>query len=492
MIDLQWPILQVIIPLFGAILTALCQPIIYARFITVVTALLSLITSTYGLMTMESVRRYYLGNWKAPIGIEYKLDYLNQPVMVYISCLLLFTLLCCRRSIITQLESYITSSRQHIIYTMILLVHTGLSGMVATGDLFNLYVFLEISSLASYALISQGENRQAAKGALDYLILGTIGASLILIGIGALFSATGTLNIDDMHARLGGLYHSRMVILGLCFFITGCMLKIALFPLHFWMVRAYRVASPAVLVFIAGLSSVVGFYVLLRFIYFVVDYRVLYNDFNFATIIRILGLIAVVINSYLAWKAQGIRELIVYSIAAQIGYICLMLIVPQPAMLGVLASCLLADSLLKIGLFSTTISSLRGSEIDKAGSLPCAPLPAMTRSNKQRLFLFLLFFNLLSSAGMPLTIGFVNKINIISLLFSAKEYTAIIVIIAASVLALEYNYRLFRMIYSSKIFISRSDIIAISVSTIASLALLILNSQFTSFVSRFFAEVIGV
>jgi multicomponent Na+:H+ antiporter subunit D len=471
MINSDWPILQVIIPLFGSIATALCPRITYARTIAIITALSSLAVSAYGLVTLEGSRRYMLGNWQAPIGIEYRLDAINQPIMVYIFAILLFTLTICRKAIISEIEEYISPSRRHIIYTMILLVATGLSGMVATNDLFNLYVFLEISSLASYSLISQGSDNRAVKGALDYLILGTVGASFILMGVGMLYSHTGTLNIDDIHARLEHLYGSRVVILGLGFFITGCLLKIALFPLHFWMIRAYNFAASSLLIYLSGLSSIVGFYVLVRFIYFVADYRVLYDQLHFGAIIQCLSLVAIVVSSYLALKSDKIRSLIVYSIAAQVGYICLMLINPSPTAIGILASCLLADSLLKIALFAA-ISDRH-----------CA------RGEATRFTKLLLLFNIISSAGMPLTIGFVNKINILSLLFSDKEYLALFVVIASSILALEYHYKLWRLIKATEI--NNHGIIALSVTSFASLMLLIMNSKFIQFVSTFFVGVMN-
>jgi multicomponent Na+:H+ antiporter subunit D len=471
MINNDWPILQVIIPLFGAIATALCFQITYARIIAIITAISSLIVSLYGMITLDGTRRYMLGNWQAPIGIEYRLDHMSQPAIVYIFVILLFILTICRKSIISEIEEYISPSRRHIIYTMILLVATGLSGMVATNDLFNLYVFLEIASLASYALISQCSDNRAARGALDYLILGTVGASLILIGIGMLYSHTGTLNIDDIHERLEHLYGSRIVILGFAFFITGCLLKIALFPLHFWMIRAYEFATSALLIYLASLSSIVGFYVLVRFIYFVADYRVLYDQLHFGAIIQCLSLVAIVVSSYLALKSDKIRSLIVYSIAAQVGYICLMLINPNPVAIGILASCLLADSLLKIGLFAAI--SDRHCERGQA-----------TQFTK-----LLLLFNIISSAGLPFTIGFVNKINILSLLFRDKEYLALFVVIASSILALEYHYKLWRLVKTNAI--NYSGIVALSITSFASLMLLIMNSEFTRFVVTFFTGVMN-
>ncbi len=480
MIELNWPALQVIIPLFGAIFCTICSSIRWTRVIAIVSAAISFLLSLSALLNLSAPRFYAMGDWKAPIGIEYKLDNFSQPIIVYIFGALLFTLIFCRKSIIDELEKFTT--RPNIIYVMILLIATGFAGMVATNDLFNLYVFLEISSLASYALISQGGDNRAVKGALDYLILGTVGASLILIGIGILYSACGTLNMDDINIRLEGLYSSRMVILGLGFFIVGALLKVALFPLHLWMIRAYTYAATPALVYISGLSPVIWFYVLLRFIYFVVDYEVVYESIYFAGFMRCFAVSAIISSSYLALRADSARSIIVYSAAAQIGYTCLMLISPSPEAIGVLASCVLADSILKIGLFA----SLSGA-LDPEPQESCEMLNPVQHDYLRYLTSFFLIFSIMSSVGIPITIGFINKINILSILINSQEYAVLVIVIISSILAFEYHYRFYQMVLRIQI----NNSIVLVISSLASFALLIMNEEFTLFISGVFAGVMN-
>ena len=115
---------------------------------------------------------------------------------------------------------------------------------VQTGDVFNLFVFLEISSLSSYALISMGQRRRALTAAYQYLIMGTIGATFLLIGIGLIYAETGTLNMLDLQPRLADRrFEHRTVHTGFAFIVVGIALKLALFPLHLWLPNAYTVRA---------------------------------------------------------------------------------------------------------------------------------------------------------------------------------------------------------------------------------------------------------
>ncbi len=149
---------------------------------------------------------------------------------------------------------------------MFALCLAGLVGIAITGDAFNLFVFLEISSLASYVLIALGRDRRALVAAYQYLIIGTIGATFIAVGIGLLYLNTGTLNLADMGMRLQQMSSHRPVLAALAFLTVGISLKLALFPLHQWLPNAYAFAPSAVSAFLAATATKVSvLYVLLRF-----------------------------------------------------------------------------------------------------------------------------------------------------------------------------------------------------------------------------------
>src|SRR3970282_338557 len=178
---------------------------------------------------------YHLGSCPPPWGIEYRVDALSAFVLVLVSGIGVVTALYAWRSIAAELPR----DQLYLFYALYCLCLSGLLGMTATGDAFNLFVFMEIASLSSYVLIALGRDRRALLAAYQYLILGTIGATFYVIGVGLLYLMTGTLNIADMAERLAPVDHARPVLAGLAFVTVGVSLKLALFPLHFWLPNAY-------------------------------------------------------------------------------------------------------------------------------------------------------------------------------------------------------------------------------------------------------------
>jgi multicomponent Na+:H+ antiporter subunit D len=172
--------------------------------------------------------QYFFGGWAPPWGIEYRIDALNAFVLVIVGGIGAAVLLFAGPSV----EKEIREGHQHLFYALVLLLLAGLFGIVITGDAFNVFVFLEIASLASYALIAMGKDRRALTAAFQYLILGTVGATFFLIGIGLLYAMTGTLNMADMGERIHGIHDSRTVLTAFAFITVGIALKAAVFPMH--------------------------------------------------------------------------------------------------------------------------------------------------------------------------------------------------------------------------------------------------------------------
>lgn len=265
------PALQVLVPFMGALFLILA-PHRLAYYIAVVAGLIGVAFSGFLLSSDFTEISYAFGDWPPPFGIEYRLDRMNEPIIFYINAVLSFLLLFNRALIETSILSYAPAKREKLFYAILLFAHAGFVGILSTNDIFNLYVFIEISSLSAYALMSCGSNPKAPVGAFDYLILGTIGATLILIGIGFLLATTGSLNMTDIKNLLAGNYHLKTVRTAACFLIVGCLLKLAFFPMHFWMRRAYNSAPIAVLIYLASISGVIGSYMLIKISYFVLDY----------------------------------------------------------------------------------------------------------------------------------------------------------------------------------------------------------------------------
>src|SRR5690606_26790014 len=211
-----------------------------------------------------------IGGWPAPFGIEYRIDLANALVLTNVSGISTIVLV----TAFASLDGEIEPGRQPLFYSVWLLCLSGLLGMAATADAFNFFVFLEISSLSSYALIAMGRDRRALTAAFQYLVMGTIGATFILIAVAFLYLSTGTLNMADMAERLPSVSGSRTVASAFAFLTVGIGLKMAMFPLHQWLPNAYAFAPGAVSAFLAATATKVAVYGLVRFVFsvFGVDY----------------------------------------------------------------------------------------------------------------------------------------------------------------------------------------------------------------------------
>src|SRR5690606_14556685 len=202
-----------------------------------------------------------------------------------------------------------------------LLALAGLCGIVVSGDAFNIFVFMEISSLATYILVAGGPKRQALSAVFKYLIMGTIGATFYLIGVGLIYMLTGTLNLADMEARIHEVSDLNPILVAGGFITIGLALKAAVFPLHGWLPGAYTYAPHAVTVFVAACSTKVFLYVLLRFDFFVFQGNLPGHIAQFSGFILPLAIAAALVGSGIALFERNLKRLLAWSSVAQIGYI---------------------------------------------------------------------------------------------------------------------------------------------------------------------------
>jgi len=246
----QLPALQVMLPMLIAPVIVMVRNAWWSWLLALFTSLLAAIVSwlLLGQVSDGSVIRYAIGGWEAPTGIEFYIDRVNAGVALLVSGISTVVLLYAYHSI----KRSVDTSRHYLFYAAWMLCLTGLLGMVITGDAFNVFVFLEISSLSTYMLIAFGGDRRALVASFRYLVLGSVGASFILIGIGFLYAATGTLNMVDLALRIPETESPRAVLVAFSFLTVGLMIKAAVFPLHGWLLNAYNFAPIAVTAFLAG------------------------------------------------------------------------------------------------------------------------------------------------------------------------------------------------------------------------------------------------
>ena len=258
---------------------------------------------------------YWLGGWKPPWGIEYRIDHLNAAMLVVVSVLSLLAAIHAHKSVERELPEKTT-----LFWSLFVLMITGLLGICITGDLFNLFVLLEVASLSGYALIAMGEKR-ATYASFRYVIIGTIGASLYLLGVGYLYIISGSLNMVDLSKLLPKLYHSKTVLAGFAFILIGLSIKMALFPLHGWLPDAYTYAPSAVSIAVAPLVTKVMAYVIIRLTFTVFSAEFSISILRVTDVMIWIGTLAVFFGAFMALSQSDFKRMLSYVVIAEIGYI---------------------------------------------------------------------------------------------------------------------------------------------------------------------------
>lgn len=423
------PVLQVLIPLLGAPLCALLRQrrVAWAIFLAVSgAALASALWLTFRVVAGE-VQRYALGGWPAPIGIEYVVDPANAPILVLVSAIAVVVAVYARPSV----EAEIAPGQVPLFYSCLCLCLAGLLGVTATGDAFNAFVFLEISSLATYALIAMGRRRRALLAAFRYLIIGTIGATFLLIGIGLAYAVTGTLNMADLAARLPDLYGNRALTAAVVFVVVGLAVKMALFPLHAWLPDAYTEAPSAVSTFLAAVSTKVALYAFARFSFTVFGATLVFGLLPVGRVGLVVASVAMLAGSAVACFQRDLTTLLAWSSIGQVGYIVAGFSLATPAGVSAGYLHLITHSVTKAALFAAA-----GVVLWRVGSTRLADLAGMGRRMPATFAAILLAG--LGLVGMPVTAGFVSKWALVLALVEQDRWLVLAALLASSLLALVY------------------------------------------------------
>ncbi len=434
------PVLIIILPLISAVIIPLAGRAEknYSWHITVAVTFACLLISASLLNTVMNTGliSYRLGGWEPPWGVEYVIDYLNGFVIVVVSFIVFIVSVYARKSIGREVDK----EKATTFYSIYLLFAAGLMGIIATGDIFNLYVFIEITSLAGYALIAAGRKREALMASYNYLILGTIAATFILLGIGYLYMATGTLNMADLREKLPAIYHSKVVLTAFAFFTVGLSLKLALFPLHIWLPNAYTHSPSVVGAVMAATATKVGAYAMLRIMFtvFKVDFDI--EAVPVTKILLVLSSIAIIAGSVLAIAQTNIKRMLAYSSVGQIGYIVLgAALVNQTAMTGSILH------ILNHALMKGTLFLVAGTVVYRTGTEEISGLRGMGRKMPFSMAAFTI--GGLSMIGVPLTVGFVSKWYIAVGALNAGMWYFVPVILLSSLLTTVYFWRIIESIY---------------------------------------------
>ncbi|MGB1263057.1 MAG: monovalent cation/H+ antiporter subunit D family protein [Cognaticolwellia sp.] len=432
------PILQVIVPLISAPICLLLQRPKLVWLFSLFTSALAFIISILLLqqvMTTGGIS-YEIGGWEAPWGIEYRIDKLNAFLLLIISAISTTVLIAAQ----TSIEKEISKEKQTLFYILYLLSLTGMLGIVSTGDAFNIFVFLEISSLSAYALIALGKDRRALWASYQYLIMGTIGATFILIGIGLMYQMTGTLNMEDLSQRLPEVAQTRTVFSAFAFVMVGVCLKLALFPLHFWLPNAYAYAPSIVTAFFAATATKVAIYLLIRFTFTVFGLSFSFTTLPLQGLFLLLGLTGILVASSAAIYQKNVKHVFAYSSIAQVGYIIVGL--STSTITGLTATLL---HLFNHALMKSAIFLALGAVFYRIGTTQLSGFHGLGR--QMPLTMAAIVVGGLSLIGVPLTVGFVSKWYLLSALIEKGWWPIAVLILLGSVLAVIYVWRIVEAVY---------------------------------------------
>ncbi len=377
---------------------------------------------------------YPMGNWLPPIGIEFVLDHLAAYMTSLITFVGVLVMFYAPRSL-----AFETPGKETFAYPAMVLLIAGLCGMCLTGDAFNLYVFLEIAALSAYALLATGD-RGAPVATFRYLLFGAVGGGFYLIGIAYLYFSTGTLNMADLHARLPELVENRAVISAAAFMVIGLGIKMALFPMHFWLPDVYTNAPSAVAGLIAPVMTKVSAYAIVRLFLDVFPPGFFTEALPIASTIGWLSAGGILFGSIMAIAQTDYRRMLAYSSVGQISYVGLGIGLASPiGMIGGLLH-IMNHALMKGCLF------LVGGAIRyRTGNVR---IPAMAGLGKSMPWTMAAFtIGALAMVGIPPTAGFFSKWYLLLGALEAGNWWWFAVIIASSLLTAVYFLRVLETVY---------------------------------------------
>ena len=379
-----------------------------------------------------------MGGWAPDAGIEFRIDGLNAMVVLLVSFIGFLAALFGWPSI----RAEVREAKQAMFMSAYLVCFTGLCGVVVTGDAFNLFVFLEISSIATYVLVALGatRDRRALPAAANYLLMGTIGASFFVVGVGFLYAVTGTLNMAELAVRLSDVPDNKAVMAGFAFILVGLGLKAAMFPLHQWLPNAYAYSPSFVTMFLAATATKVALYALVRFLFMVFGLDFAFEGSALMFILMPMGLAAMIACSFQAVFQTDIRRTLAYSSVAQVGYMLLGISVGTAAGVSAGLFHLVNHAFIKGALFMALagiVLQYKGTSLNDMRGLGRMAPWTMTA----------FAIGALSLIGVPLTAGFQSKFALVSALFASGWWWAVIVVMFSSLLAVIYMGRILETVF---------------------------------------------
>ena len=435
----NYPALIVVVPLLAALIAGIFMWI--EERLSYLAALAGLGISLFAACNVlfqviqSGTIQYKMAGWVPPIGIEYRIDLLNAAMLVLISAIAFFNLIASVKSVQQD-----TGDRKGAFYTVYMLFVTGLLGVAATGDLFNLYVLIEITSLTSYTMVGLGDRDRGPLAALNYIFVGVIGASFYLLGVGYLYLITGSLNMVDVAVILPTLEGSSTVLVAFLLIIIGLWIKMALFPMHVWLPNAYSHAPVAFARLVAPLMTKVMVYVMVRMMLTVFGLDYILTTLNLSGAVVWLATLAIVAGGIMALSQKNLKRMLAYIIVCEIGYMVGgAWMGNQTALTGAILH-IWNDALMTFALFLAV-----GNMIFKLEKVDFDDLKGLFGKMPWTMGGFVIAA--LSIIGVPPTCGFFSKWYLLLGAFKAGAYHFAAALILSSLICAVLFFRIFEICF---------------------------------------------
>ncbi len=436
------PVFVVIAPLFVAfILTTFARRIRLVEGLVIFVGVLGLAGAGFlaaNIFTKNIPIIYQMGGWSAPWGIELKVDNLSVLFLLVVAFVSVPVSLFAINNLSDEVGG---KERVTRFYALYLLLGGAMAGMAVTNDLFNVFVLVEVATLSCCGLVSSRNRPQAAEAAFTYLIMATLGSTLVLGGIGFIYVITGHLNMGFAYDELNKIWQNspHIVWMAFSFMLVGFGVKSALFPLHIWLPDAHSAAPSPASAILSGVA-VKGYLICFLKILYRVFGQTLMQEFAVQRILVLAGTVAIIAGSVLALMQTELKRRLAFSTVAQIGYIIMgMGLMNEKGLTGTLFY-LASHAVIKSTLFLAA-----GAIITATGKKNINELAGIGR--KMPITMAAFTISSLGLTGIPLFSGFIGKWNLILGSLESGNIIPIAVIIAGSVLCAAYLFPVLRVAY---------------------------------------------
>ena len=390
--------------------------------------LLSIFLMVYSLS--REVITLSIGNPNNLLGIEFYIGKSESVVTLVFTFVMLMILWFSNFA----LEKEVPENRISFFYVLINILLASLLGVIYSNDLFNSYVFIEVSTLSACGIIILKDKKENIKATVKYLIMSTIGSGLVLMAIAYIYSITGHLNISLIHETIVGnyQYHENAVLIILGLFTIGLGIKSAVFPLHSWLPDAHSSAPTPASAALSALVIKVYVFMLMKVLFRMFNYEIV-NSFIIMDIILLLGSMGMIFGSIMAIMQKELKRMVAYSSVAQMGYIVFGIGLGTVTGTAIAIYHIIGHAVTKSSLFL-----ISGLFIEKTGSKKIEDLKGIGREMPLTLGLFTL--GAFSMVGIPILPGFISKWYLSLTCIEVGRVPLILIILASSLLNVLYYF----------------------------------------------------